>query len=85
MRVRDDVTVRETYCGKVLGWMLDGSTMIVTLGAPRSTPDKIGKASDPVMPELHVVSRLALTPTAAMELKSAIEAAMQRNTAQKAN
>jgi hypothetical protein len=67
LAVRDDQRVGETFANHVLGTMSDGATITVTLGAARAVPEKTGRASR-ADPHVAVVSRIVLTPKAAVEL-----------------
>jgi hypothetical protein len=72
-RVVDDPGLSETYVNKVISSSFDGGALVVTLGASRFVPagtDEGPKQGE--QPPIHVTSRLALSPTAAVELVSVL-------------
>ncbi|MDJ0511973.1 MAG: hypothetical protein QNJ62_00865 [Methyloceanibacter sp.] len=74
MTVVDDTTIRENYANKLVATTFDGGALSITLGTTRFVPERIerdaeGKQSKA---QVHVTSRLALSPVAAMELTRAL-------------
>lgn len=67
LRVIDDATVRESVATNAVGGLLSDNTLFVTLAVQRALPETTG-APPSQTPVAQVTARLALTPTAAVEL-----------------
>lgn len=67
LRVVDDPSVRESVATNMVGGLLSDNTLFVTLAAQRSLPETTGAPPNQA-PIAQVTARLALTPTAAVEL-----------------
>lgn len=67
LTIIDDPSVRESVATNALGGLLSDNTLFVTLGAQRIVPETTGAAPGRT-PVVQVTTRLALTPTAAVEL-----------------
>jgi hypothetical protein len=73
-RIHDDPTISEAYANKVISVTFDGGALVVTLGATRMTPERLGEAPrQGNLPEIWVTGRLAVSPSAAMELVNNIQ------------
>jgi hypothetical protein len=64
--VVDDPTVRPVFTSKVISTVFDGGTIVATLGDVRLMPPSTDQS--PKQGTIYVTTRLALTPTAAVEL-----------------
>jgi hypothetical protein len=72
-QIIDDPAIREIYANKVISAQFDGGSVVVTLGAQRTTPKRINEqAAGGAMPDVHVSARLALSAPAAIELIKAL-------------
>lgn len=67
VRVLDDPSVREVVATDAVTGLLTDGTLLVTLAARRALPETSG-APPSQAPAATVTARLALTPTAAVEL-----------------
>jgi hypothetical protein len=69
LRVVDKPELQEVYANKVIGVAFDGGALIVTLGVGRfSGSTQVGVVENREPTAVHVVSRIALSPPAAVEL-----------------
>src|SRR5262245_28159186 len=69
MKIEDDPHVLEVYGNRVINVSYDGGAVVVTIGAARLLPERIDEApQQSQQPVIHVTARLALSPTAAVEL-----------------
>jgi hypothetical protein len=72
-RIVDNPGVREIYINKTIGASYDGGTISITLGCTRMLPeqlDTLPRQDQP--PAVYVTGRVALTPSAAVELANAL-------------
>jgi hypothetical protein len=72
-RIVDDTSVGEVYVNRTIGVGYDGATVGLMLGCSRVLPERMDTAplgNEP--PPVHVVARLALSPSAAVELANAL-------------
>jgi hypothetical protein len=69
-RVQDGPTLNEVYSNRVVGVSFDGSVVSVTLATARSLQERVGENVEG-KPVAVVNNRLALAPTAVMELHRA--------------
>ena len=72
-RIVDNPQVREIYINKTIGVSYDGGTIGLTLGCTRVLPERLDtppRQDHP--PAVHVTGRIALTPSAAVELANAL-------------
>ena len=72
-RIIDNPAIVETYVNKTIGVSFDGGSVGVTLGCTRVLPERLDtlpRQDQP--PAVHVVGRIALTPSAAVELANAL-------------
>jgi hypothetical protein len=91
LRVIDDPAVKAAYANKFIGSMFDGGALEITLGTMRFLPERTeGAPPKGSEPEVHVSARLALSPSAAVELinnvsqmLNTLQAAAQRRPDQK--
>ncbi len=67
LTIVDDPAVRESVATNAVGGLLSDNTLFVTLAAQRVLAPTTGAAPGQT-PSAHVTARLALTPTAAVEL-----------------
>jgi hypothetical protein len=70
LRIIDDPTISETYANKLVSTSFDGHALVVTLGAMRFPIQKTHDA--PKEPIVHVSTRVALSPAAAVDLINAL-------------
>ena len=69
LRIIDDPTVKDLYANKFISTMFDGGALEITLGVMRFLPERTeGGPPKGVEPEIHVSARVALSPSAAVEL-----------------
>lgn len=68
MEVKDRGDLAETYANKVVATMFDGSAVVITFGNVRTTPETVGERQSATAPLVHVVSRIAISANAALEL-----------------
>ena len=79
MAVVDDPSVKEVYANKVIGTTFDGGALSITLGVGRFVPKTTDEApKQGALPVVHVTARLSLSPTAAVELASALKLMLDR-------
>ncbi len=73
-RVIDDPTIRETYANKLISAQFDGGAIVVTMGTTRITPNRVDERPDiaGIKPAVHVSTRVACSPNAALELINAL-------------
>jgi hypothetical protein len=72
-RIIDNPSIGETYANKLVAATFDGGAVVVTLGTARFVPEQEANGSkDGALPPVHVTARLALSPTGAVELASAL-------------
>ena|SRR5262252_2850736 len=72
-RVEDDPHVLEVYGNRLINVSYDGGAVVVTVGAARLVPERIDEApQQSEQPIVHVTARLALSPSAAVELMNAL-------------
>lgn len=77
-KVVDNPSIAESYANKLVAASFDGATVVITLGTARFVPGQDaapteGQAAAPI----HVTARLALSPSAAVELGNAIGAMLK--------
>ena len=72
LKIVDDPSVRESYANKLISASFDGGAVIVTLGATRFVPENIPQAKEDNPPPIHVTTRFAVSPGAAVELANAL-------------
>ena len=72
-RIEDDPHVLEVYGNKLVNLSYDGGAVVVTIGSTRFLPDRMDDAQQQTQqPVVHVTARLALSPSAAVELVNAL-------------
>jgi hypothetical protein len=72
-RIADDARVLEIYGNKVVSTSFDGGAVVITIGTGRFLPERIDDAlQQGQQPVIHVTARLALSPSAAVELGNAL-------------
>ena len=71
-RIQDDPSVVETYANKFLGSVFDGGSVTLTFGSLRVPLEK----TDQGQPVVQITHRLALSPTAAVELINGLNATL---------
>ena len=72
-RIIDSLDVREIYINKTIGVSYDGGTVGLTLGCTRVLPERLDtmpRQDQP--PAVYVTGRIALSPSAAVELANAL-------------
>ena len=77
-RIQDDPSVIETYANKFLGSGFDGGAVTLTFGSLRAPLEKTDEG--PIQgqqPVVQITHRLALSPTAAIELITGLNATLQ--------
>ena len=68
-RIRDNPAILEIYSNKLISTSFDGGALVITMGATRFLPERIDEPPKQGQhPEVYVTSRLALSPSAAVEL-----------------
>lgn len=74
----DNPSIGEVYANKLVATSFDGGAVTVTLGTTRFLPEHGGtpKAKKQVA-TVHVTTRIALSPNAAVELASALGAILK--------
>src|SRR5262245_9739833 len=71
--IQDDPHVLEVYGNKLINVSYDGGAVVITIGATRLLPDRMDDAPQQTQqPVVHVTARLALSPSAAVELVNAL-------------
>lgn len=71
--IEDDPHVLEVYGNKLINVSYDGGAVVITIGATRFLPDRMEDAPQQTQqPVVHVTARLALSPSAAVELVNAL-------------
>lgn len=75
LRVQDNASVVEVYVNKFLGSTFDGGAVTLTFGSIRAQSEhsENGSSQGPVV---HVTHRLALSPTATIELINGLKATL---------
>jgi hypothetical protein len=74
-KIIDNPSIGESYANKLVAATFDGGAVVVTLGTARFVPEQDAKGSkERALPPVHVTARLALSPTGAVELASALNA-----------
>ena len=73
-RIQDNAGVFEVYGNKVVSAAFDGGAVLITIGTTRFfLPERIDDAPQQgQQPVIHVTARLALSPSAAVELGNAL-------------
>ena len=73
-RIQDDAGVLEVYGNKVISAAFDGGAVLITIGTTRFfLPERLDDAPQQgQQPVVHVTARLALSPSAAVELGNAL-------------
>jgi hypothetical protein len=74
LRIQDNPTVVEVYVNKFLGSTFDGGAVTLTFGSLRAQEHSDNGASQG--PVVHVTHRLALSPTATIELINGLKATL---------
>ena len=72
-QIVDNPDIREIYVNKTIGVSFDGGTVGLTLGCTRLLPERLDtppRQDQP--PAVYVTGRLALSPSAAVELANAL-------------
>ena len=73
LRIRDNQEIVEVYGNKLVSTFFDGAALTITVGNTRFVPDKIDEPPKQGQhPEIYITSRLALSPSAAVELVNAL-------------
>jgi orotidine-5'-phosphate decarboxylase len=73
MRLIDAPSVNEIYANKLINTAFDGATVSLTLGTTRLLTERVDQAPDQGQtPTVHVTARVALSPSAAIELVNAL-------------
>jgi hypothetical protein len=73
LRIEDDPYVLEVYGNKLVSTSFDGGAVVITIGAARILPERIDEVPQQGrQPIVHVTARLALSPSAAVELRNAL-------------
>ena len=68
-RIEDDPHVLEVYGNKLINASYDGGAVVITIGATRFVPDQLDDAPQQTQHAIvHVTARLAISPSAAVEL-----------------
>ena len=76
-RVQDGPSIVETYANKFLNATFDGSTVVLTFGSLRVPLEKIeGGPTQGQQAVVQITHRLALSPTAAIELFNGLNATL---------
>jgi len=75
-RIQDDPSVIETYANKFLGSGFDGGAVTLTFGSLRVPLEKADEGSQGQQPVIQITHRLALSPTAAIELITGLNATL---------
>ena len=76
-RIQDNPSVIETYANKFLGAAFDGGAVSLTFGSFRVPLEKIeGGPIQGQQPVVQITHRLALSPTAAIELINGLNATL---------
>ena len=70
-RIIDNLDVREIYINKTIGVSYDGGTVGLTLGCTRVLPERLDTMPRQE-PAVAVTGRIALSPSAAVELANAL-------------
>jgi hypothetical protein len=74
-RIQDNSTVVETYANKFIGSSFDGGAVMLTFGTTRFSPEKTDEGSkEGPNAVVHVTTRLALSPSCAVELMKGLNA-----------
>ncbi|ODA65929.1 hypothetical protein A7A08_03160 [Methyloligella halotolerans] len=69
--VVDSESVRDVYADTVVSTGFFNGTCVVTLGATRYVPERTNEApQEGAVPSVYVTAKLAITPSAAVELVS---------------
>src|SRR5262245_62678409 len=72
-RIEDDPHVLEVYGNRLINVSYDGGAVVVTIGAARFVPERLEETSQQSEQAIvHVTARLALSPSAAVELMNAL-------------
>jgi hypothetical protein len=73
-KIQDDPSVLEVYANKLISTAFDGGAVVATMGAARIFPERIDEMPQQgQQPVIHVTARLALSPSAAVELRNALD------------
>ena len=73
-KIEDDPSVLEVYGNKLVSTSFDGGAVVITMGAARIFPERIDEMPQQgQQPVIHVIARLALSPSAAVELRNALD------------
>ena len=76
-RIQDDPTVVETYANKFLGSVFDGGSVTLTFGSLRIPLEKTDEGGiQGQQTVIQITHRLALSPTAAVELINGLNATL---------
>jgi hypothetical protein len=74
LKIEDDPSVLEIYGNKLVSTSFDGGAVVITMGTARIFPERIDEMPQQgQQPVIHVTSRLALSPSAAVELRNALD------------
>ncbi len=72
-RIVNDPNVKETYVNRTIGTSYDGTNVTLTFGCARVLPERVDAppaSAEP--PPVHLVGRIVLTPSAALELANSL-------------
>jgi len=73
-KIEDDPSVLEVYSNKLVSTSFDGGAVVVTMGTARIFRGRIDEMPPRgQQPVIHVTARLALSPSAAVELRNALD------------
>src|SRR5438046_9304689 len=65
---------RSIYGNKLVSTSFDGGAVVVTMGTARIFPERVDEMPQQgQQPVIHVTARLALSPSAAVELRNALD------------
>jgi hypothetical protein len=72
--IEDDPSVLEIYGNKLVSTSFDRGAVVITMGTARIFPERIDEMPQQgQQPVIHVTARLALSPSAAVELRNALD------------
>ena len=73
-KIEDDPSILETYGNKLVSTSFDGGAVVITMGTARIFPERVDEMPQQgQQPVIHVTARLALSPSAAVELRNALD------------
>jgi|SRR5882672_6546261 len=75
-KIIDRPDVADVYASRIIAITYDGGPIVVTLGALRMIPARLGEPVLPADTTIHVVQRIVLSQPAAAELVNMIQGLM---------